>query len=171
MKPDIHITVSAYCMTFMNKSLDFFLADKIEKNSMIQRKTVRRGRRKIKQLMLHSCGLLWHTNWDYNQNDMITLLVFYFQLLWPLIFPKHLKTVNTKNGILTAFSTQYCWALPLQKTDVSSSNLLTQQMSTPRLTAFSILVFIYIYFAKIHQLLEKSDVKLTSFCNFHFIFS
>lgn len=75
-----------------------------------------------------------------------------------------------KNGIVVAFSIPYCWALTLQKNVFSSTNLLTQQVSTFRLTAFNNLVLIYIYFAQNHQLLEKSDVKLTSFCNFHFNF-
>lgn len=42
------------------------------------------------------------------------------------------------------------------------------KVSTSRLTAFNISGLIDMYFAQNHQLLEKSDVKLTSFCNFHF---
>lgn len=45
MQPGIHTTISARCMKFKNKSLEFFLVNKNENNNAIVRKTVRIGRR------------------------------------------------------------------------------------------------------------------------------
>jgi len=58
IQPDIHITVFVCCTKSKNKSLEFFLANKKEKNNAILKKTVRRGRREANS---SAATFLWTT--------------------------------------------------------------------------------------------------------------
>lgn len=100
MQPDsdTHTLILAYCMKFKNRRMEFFLANKNDKNSTVLNKTVREEKQTLQ--LLQSCSLLWHINWDCNQSHMVTLLTLTFITF---SFSQALEICGRKNGTAMAF--------------------------------------------------------------------
>lgn len=78
--------------------MEFFLANKNDKNSTVLKKTVREENQTLQ--LLQSCSLLWHINWDCNQSHMVTLLTLTFMTF---SFSQALEKCGHKNGTAMAF--------------------------------------------------------------------